>query len=82
MTRASAYHQGFNFGFNIAEAVNFSMKDWFNIAHKTSSCRCYKDTIKIDNFENLYKMLGENLADHKTEGDRWEFAEEGNTLDA
>lgn len=34
VTRASAYHSGFNYGYNVAEAVNFALPNWIDIAQK------------------------------------------------
>ena len=57
ISRAAAYHAGFNFGFNIAEAVNFALPDWLNIASKVRSCKCIDDSVSI-NMRKLYTNLG------------------------
>jgi hypothetical protein len=70
ISRCSGYHAGFNFGFNIAEAVNFALSDWLQIAGKAECCKCVKDSVRFnmgrfiqnikdsDIFYNLIKRSG------------------------
>ena len=58
VSRAAAYHSGFNFGFNIAEAVNFALIRWIEIAQRANSCTCVNDSVRINMsyfFNNIIK---------------------------
>ena len=38
IVKPKGYHSGFNFGFNIAEAVNFALTDWIPIGSRAGIC--------------------------------------------
>lgn len=48
ITRAQGYHAGFNYGYNIAEAVNFALPRWVEIGENVTCCRCVKDSVRIN----------------------------------
>lgn len=54
-----AYHHGFNFGYNIAESVNFATKYWLDFFVKAKECRCISGIVKINHME-FYDNLIQN----------------------
>ena len=41
-------HQGFNFGYNIAESVNFGTTGWLDNLKSVKSCHCQKDNFELN----------------------------------
>lgn len=48
ITYPYGYHAGFNYGYNLAESVNFALDDWFPFAEKTRKCECISDSVGIN----------------------------------
>ncbi|EGV65969.1 JmjC-domain-containing protein [Yamadazyma tenuis ATCC 10573] len=53
ITYPFGYHAGFNYGYNLAESVNFALDDWFPYGEDTKKCECISDSVGI-NVKQLY----------------------------
>ncbi|CCC68568.1 hypothetical protein NCAS_0B04840 [Naumovozyma castellii] len=42
------YHAGFNYGYNLAESVNFALEEWLEIGERANKCLCVNDSVEID----------------------------------
>lgn len=51
-----SYHCGFNFGFNVAEAINYATLDWLRQMPEAKHCTCLKSSVKACDYE-IYKNL-------------------------
>lgn len=43
-----SYHCGFNFGVNIAEAINYATLDWLRQLPESKPCSCSKGSVKAN----------------------------------
>ena len=63
ITGPGVFHQGFNSGYNIAQAVNFAIPSWKPFAKFTNSCYCISGTWKVA--RNILQNISNTSRDKK-----------------
>ncbi len=56
IVRAKGFHSGFNFGFNVAEAINFALVDWIPIGARAGVCKCSPNNVNINILQLCHKL--------------------------
>lgn len=59
ITYPYGYHAGMNYGYNLAESVNFAIEEWFDYGLNTSRCLCVSDSVGIDVPKLMRRVNGE-----------------------
>lgn len=55
------YHAGFNYGFNIAESVNFAHESWLDIGANAKKCTCVSHSVGID-VQSMIALIKDSAA--------------------
>ncbi|EWM21898.1 lysine-specific demethylase 4c isoform 1 [Nannochloropsis gaditana] len=63
VTFPASYHAGFNHGFNIAEATNFSTERWLSKGREAKVCRCQPYSVHINMDDFAAKLAAKRAAD-------------------
>lgn len=48
ITQGGAFHSGFNYGINCAEAVNFCTSNWLYVGKSAKVCHCQVDSLELN----------------------------------
>ncbi|KAG7664445.1 uncharacterized protein J8A68_002048 [[Candida] subhashii] len=65
ITYPYGYHAGFNYGYNLAESVNFALDDWFEFGKIASKCECISDSVAININQLMSKYYGTRILNNR-----------------